>query len=609
MIRSVASLKSLGTRPRTRTSLAGLPLLPTVLIVSGALALLVLPLAAYRPQIVTVLLGVSFAYAWQPVAGVLGEMSMSHIIAWGAGMYALVLATNANWSLPAAMMLSAVIGLAVGVVAFGALILARVEGLYIAVFTLVGVLLVQAWVNASTGWLGGQEGLAGLNIQVSFEAQYVSLVAFSAVLMLGVARLLNSRRGLVWIAIRDDTQVASSLGWSPIRERFIAYAITSALCGFGGALQALTIAYVSPQSSLSMHVAVLALIALYVLGATSLWGPLLGTAFLLGLQVFLSGQTSDPDIAAAVTVAMYALALLVVIITMRDVKRKSIWLTGPSRSSELHHPTEVKPDVKAIEASVGARTLPPPRATGLGDARSRPLRVVNVEKSFGGNHVLRGVSFEVQPGEILGLVGPNGAGKSTLCNLIGGMIRPSRGDIYFGDIPQASKSPHQRARSGLGRTYQTPRVFGSLTLAENVAVAGSRVSTGDGSRLLRELGLNSPEKTGAEATLMERRLVEIARLLAVDRRWVLLDEPLAGLSLDEHEVILDLVASLARSGVSVLLIEHLIPVIAPRVDRMIVLEGGGLIADGKPAEVLRSPRVIASYLGEPLALTTEVHSA
>jgi branched-chain amino acid transport system ATP-binding protein len=136
------------------------------------------------------------------------------------------------------------------------------------------------------------------------------------------------------------------------------------------------------------------------------------------------------------------------------------------------------------------------------------------------------------------------------------------------------------------------------------------VTRKDALTLLEGLGIDDPDRLASTATLMERRLVEIARILAVDWKWVLLDEPMAGLTATEHDVILGHIKALSQMGVGVLLIEHLIPVIAPVVDRMIVLDSGVLIASGKPVDVLQNKAVIDAYLGEPLILaeSTELES-
>jgi ABC-type branched-subunit amino acid transport system ATPase component/ABC-type branched-subunit amino acid transport system permease subunit len=594
-VKSVAAL----TRQRGNSSVK----LAIVVAVLMVVALSVLPISAYRPQIISVIYVLIFAFAWQPVAGVLGEFSMAHVVAWAGGAYTVILALNNGWVLPLALLACIAVGFVIGLVTIGLIVLARVSGLYIAVFTLIVVQIVQAYLSNSDR-LGGPVGISIREFPLSDETTYLLLVVFAAIQLVCVALFVASRRGLVWIAIRDEAPVASGLGWSVLKERTIAYAVTATACALGGALQGLSAGFAIPESTLSLETTVVALIAIYLLGASTWWGPFVGVLFFQGLTNAIQRINPSPDTAQVASLVQYAIALIVVYFAMAERVRRA----GPA--------TESSPRVPADAESVEGERLPEGKEATLedvADARTRdggPLRVKSLKIAFGGNQVLRDVSFELSPGEILGLVGPNGAGKSTICNLVSGHLRPDGGGIALGGRDVRGLQSHERARLGLGRTYQTPRVFGSLSLAQNVLVTGKEVTRKDALTLLEGLGIDDPDRLASTATLMERRLVEIARILAVDWKWVLLDEPMAGLTATEHDVILGHIKALSQMGVGVLLIEHLIPVIAPVVDRMIVLDSGVLIASGKPVDVLQNKAVIDAYLGEPLILaeSTELES-
>jgi ABC-type branched-subunit amino acid transport system ATPase component/ABC-type branched-subunit amino acid transport system permease subunit len=567
---------------------SGNPSVTSAIVVAAVmvLALWLLPVVNYRPQIISVVYVLIFAFAWQPVAGVLGELSMAHVVAWAGGAYTIILAVNHGWSVPVGLVVSMVVGLVIGLVTIALLVLARVAGLYIAVFTLIVVQMVQAYLNNSDR-LGATVGVAIMEFPLGEDTIYALLVGYAAILLVGVALLVASRRGLVWIAIRDDAPVASGLGWSVLRERTVAYAATATACALGGALQGLSAGFALPESTLSLGSTIVALIAMYLLGASTWWGPFIGVLFFQGLTNVIQRMSSSPDIAEVANLIQYVIALVVVYFAMAERSRR----VRPRK--EPIEPAAVDLDARSTLELVPA--APPSRDGG-------PLAVESLDQAFGGNHVLRDVSFELKPGEVLGLVGPNGAGKSTICNLISGHLRPDGGRITFGGRDVLGLKPHERARLGLGRTYQTPRVFGSLSLVQNVLVSGRHVHRKDAVALLEGLGIEEPERLASTATLMERRLVEIARILAVEWKWVLLDEPMAGLTVTEHDVILGHIRSLSKMGVGVVLIEHLIPVIAPVVDRMIVLDTGILIASGEPVEVLQNKAVIDAYLGEPLIL-------
>lgn len=584
-LRSPEQLRRFGTsRPWAAGALAVLLLLLFTMPETGWLGV-------DRPTMTGILLVAIFAYAWNPVGGVLGELSIAHLVSWGAGSYACVLAVNADWQVVPAMAVAVAIGavLAVAVVVFASM--AKLDGLYLMGFGLVLVFLSAA-VVAQWPWLGGTAGLPAESLPLSPDQIYYVAVALTGVLIAINVVLLTSRRGLAWLALRDDAERVASTGWSPHAERGFAYVLSGALCGLGGALQALSIGFVSPDTGLTLHLIIVPLLAVYVGGPGTIWGPLLGVALLEGLSTAATGDSASPDTAETIALVQYLVALAIVAVTMSSTRgARGTWIQAGS-----------DPRPRAAGASASA----PPSAANADRGRGRkaapPMAAEGVQKSFGGLRVLEDVSFVVRAGEIVGLVGPNGAGKSTLCNIVAGTVRPDAGRIRLGGTDVTAWPAYRRIRHGLGRTFQVPRVFPSLSLAENLEVSHSRVREDAAAASLRGLGVRDPGRNANTASLLERRMVEIGRLIATPPRWALLDEPLAGLSADEHDVILEQVSRLAATGTCVLLVEHLIPAIAPIVDRMNVLHGGRMVADGPPEEVLRDPVVIDAYLGQPIDL-------
>jgi ABC-type branched-subunit amino acid transport system ATPase component len=244
------------------------------------------------------------------------------------------------------------------------------------------------------------------------------------------------------------------------------------------------------------------------------------------------------------------------------------------------------------------------RAAGepAGPARGDPLVIDGAAKSFGQIAVLRDVSFRVEAGQVVGLLGSNGAGKSTLCNILSGLVRCDRGAVSLdgadlGRIPVA-----ERARLGVGRSFQTPRLFPSLSLRENLAITDA-IGHGEAGEILRALAITgSDAQISRDNDFFARRLTEVARAVALGRHVLLLDEPLAGLTEDQHAIVLALARSAAQRGSRVVLVEHLVPAVAPVVDKLVVLAGGIVIADGPPAEVLADEAVIEAYLGSALVV-------
>jgi branched-chain amino acid transport system ATP-binding protein len=237
------------------------------------------------------------------------------------------------------------------------------------------------------------------------------------------------------------------------------------------------------------------------------------------------------------------------------------------------------------------------------------LEVRNLTRAFGALKAVSDVSFSVREGELLGLIGPNGAGKSTLYNLIAGAIEPSAGEIEFKGRPVAGWNPYQAARAGVARTFQIPKPYRHLTVAENVAlsallhdktVAGARESA---EAVLAEVGLaNYADSPVSVLTVGLLKRLEVARAIALRPSLVLFDEIMAGLTPTEVRGMTDLVAGLPARGITVIWVEHVLYAIMKAAPRIMVLHRGELIADGAPEKLAKDPVVIKAYFGEEMIL-------
>ena len=240
------------------------------------------------------------------------------------------------------------------------------------------------------------------------------------------------------------------------------------------------------------------------------------------------------------------------------------------------------------------------------------LQVAGLGKRFGGFTALQEIDLDVQEGERLGLIGPNGSGKSTLVNCICGTLRHDLGSVRFAGKALDGLAAHERTRGGVARSFQLPRPFGTMSLAENlrIPILYAVNSRGDGGLagaaidarchdLLAEVGLaDKARRLPRDLTQIEMRKLELARAMAAEPKLLIADESMAGLSHSEVEDIVTLLIRLNERGVTIIMIEHIMRAVMSFSQRLAVLVSGKKIADGKPDDVIKEKEVIGAYLGQ-----------
>ncbi|HLY83422.1 MAG TPA: branched-chain amino acid ABC transporter ATP-binding protein/permease [Acidimicrobiales bacterium] len=514
-------------------------------------------------------------------------------------------------SLPVMCLSAAVVAVVIGAVM--AIPSLRVGGFYLGLVTLF-LAFAAPIVAARLTVLGSYAGVSLVSIDSFHQrpsgfALYESGVVLVALLVGYSWVIVNSRLGRRFTAMRASDDLAQAVGVSTYWTKVIAFLLAAVPCGMGGAFYVFSQQIVSP-GSVSPTVSLYVFGGVVIGGAGTILGPILGTALVLAANQFLGGFTKYEGIVfGGVVIAMAA-----------GMPSGLVGSTGRVKVWWLRRRHRDVATRRGLPAAVAPPKQDPPEF-GRADytVNARPLVVKVVSRAFGGVRAVVDVSLVVEPGQVHALVGPNGSGKTTLLNLICGFYRLDRGEIWLGSERLDGHRVSEVTRMGVARTFQTPKLSLSDTALGNVVVGADRCSEGSllgsevrgrGSReadrgaveraeqALDNVGLSHLSGTvAAGLSHSTQRLLEIARAVALEPRLLLLDEPAAGLSVAEANVLKDLVRALAQAGLGVLLVEHNLPVVFDVADQVTVLHQGEVIASGSPAEVSTDPDVVRVYLG------------
>jgi ABC-type branched-subunit amino acid transport system ATPase component/ABC-type branched-subunit amino acid transport system permease subunit len=497
----------------------------------------------------------------------------------------------------AALGIAAAVGAVAGVIV--GLPALRLRTFYFAMTTLGFATIVTQITLAWQDVTGGGIGIPGPSLPAPMDTAwgfYYFCLGVAVACTWATANLARSRFGRALVAIRDSEVAAEASGIAKPRLLAMVFLLAGALAAFAGGLFATLQTYITPDA-FTFDLSLLFFIAVLIGGRGSILGPLLGTILL----------TLLPEVAAplaAWSTFLYAALLLVIVLA---IPGGIAALLDRSSRRPLPEDRAIRPREAALRTLIGER----------GERAALSLR--GIVLAFGGVRAIDGVDLDLRQGEVHGLIGPNGSGKTTTLNVISGYYRPQSGGMTLAGTELPAGRPAGRARRGIARTFQTPRMIGEATVLENVMIG----ATVEGKAGFLEALLSLPRQRAEERVMADRarlaleavglgalaevradrlqhselRFMEIARALMLRPEFLMLDEPAAGLSVEEIKRLGSLIRAISRQGVGVLLVEHHADLIFDICDRVTVLNLGRVLAAGTPQEIRVHKEVVSAYLG------------
>ena len=558
------------------------------------------------------------------VLGYAGQLSLAQAAFWGVGAYTSAILTT-KLGLPvwagmfAAFFVAGFFGILLGIPTL------KLSGHYLAMATIgFGVILQLILVNEI--WLtNGSDGMTKIpspwlgSLELKDPGDFFYLAALALILFTwGAIHLKNSRVGRAMQAIRENEMAAGTAGVDTTYYKIVAFSLSAAYAGFGGWLFAHSGShYISPDT-FSFEQSIIILVMAVLGGNGSPIGSIVGATLLTLLPETLRFLKDS-------YMMFYAAGIVLIMIFMPSgiaglvqsmpisLRLRAWWHAGSTAARQVAANT---PLLKNAEAVAPAPSFHIEDCAGSGEVL---LTVKGLAKHFGGLKAVDGVDMQVRRGEIQALIGPNGSGKTTILNMLSGLYVPSAGDIILEGKAIGGQKPHAITSLGVARTFQNIRLFGELTVLENLLIgqhcqsraglassifqpptqraeeARMRAKAMD---LLEFVGLRGKEfAKSSSLPYGQQRLLELARALASDPKLLLLDEPAAGLNAAETEALVDLLFQICKRDVTILLVEHDMSLVMNVSDHITVLNFGRKIAEG-PAEVVeKNPEVIDAYLG------------
>ncbi|MGZ5212672.1 MAG: branched-chain amino acid ABC transporter ATP-binding protein/permease [Actinomycetota bacterium] len=570
-----------------------------------AIGLVVYPLIgsanAYRETVlIQIFLLAVMAGGWNIISGYTGYVSLGQSAFLGIGAYTVgILSLHVAVS---PLLLAPLGGIAAALIAIilGAVIM-RTRGHSFVIITIAFLFLMQALALNLPGITGGSNGItlplphwSNDTQQLPFYYSLLGLMALSIVLSWWIRR---SKFGTGLIAIREDEDKAAAIGIRTSVYKILSFTASAVLVGVAGGVYAYFLTFIDPRGMFDILVSVQIVLAVLLGGRGTLWGPVVGAFIILPLSEATNASSQGTHF-----VLFGGLLMAVVLFLPQGLvpTLNSLWArrrgeAGPRRP-----------------ARVVAEPAPVAPREDRHDRDELPLlELEGLVKRYGGVTAVDDCTFEVRRGSITGLIGPNGSGKTTIFNMVSGMARADSGRVLLEGRRIDEMVPWERAYLGVGRTFQITRLFRQMTVFENVvaplhgfswrqlgadAVSGPEASRAE--ELLEFVGMAEfAAHPAGHLSFGQQKLVELAQILMLEPRLILLDEPAGGINPTAIDRMTDLIVGLNQRGVTFLIVEHNMPMVLGLCDPVMVLAEGRCIAQGHPREIQANPAVLDAYLG------------
>ena len=595
----------------------GLP----ALVVLGLVFIAVYPLVDdnlyYQNMIMFSLLFAVMGSGWNIISGFTGYVSLGQSVFLGIGAYTAALfslkvfeGASPFWFVPISAIVAGIFAAVVGAV------LMRTRGHSFVILTIAFLFVMQL---VTLNWSGLTNGNHGLTLPLPrWDRDYYYwpfYYAFFGLMLMSIALSWWIRRtkfGMGLVAIREDENKAASVGVNTGVYKVLAFVASAVFIGAAGGVYAYYLTFIDPRGMFDIVVSVMIVLAVLLGGRGTVWGPILGAFILWPLNELtitkLSGDAGGSNIRLIVFGAML---MGIVLFLPRGIipSVQEIF----TRRRERQRAAQVGARIERRPLVLSERERPE-------DAEPSPagplLDVRGVSKRFGGVRAVDDASITVERGSITALIGPNGSGKTTLFNLIDGTMTPDGGEVWFEGGHIDKLPPYRRAHLGIGRTFQITRLFKQMTVLENVVaplhsfswrqLGADAVSGPEAERaqeLLDFVGMGRfAEQRAAALSYGQQKLVELAQVMMLDPKLILLDEPAGGINPTLIARMGEMIRTLNRQGTTFLIVEHNMPLVLGLCDPVLVLAHGSCICAGTPDEVQADPAVLDAYLGEDFVL-------